>query len=106
GSPVAFASNGHMIIQCGPTVIAGLVLSFGSESLRWVAPASMYVIPGTVFVGLGLCALASANHCKEAASTHMGGSPIRLGLPGMQAKPFLPSRRTTGFPLPSGAMML
>ena len=33
GSPVVFGSNGHMIIQCGPTVIAGLVLSLGSESL-------------------------------------------------------------------------
>jgi len=33
--------QGHMIIQCGGTVIGGLVLSYGSESLRCVAPASI-----------------------------------------------------------------
>ena len=98
GSPVVFGSNGHMIIQCGPTVIAGLVVSLGSESLLCVAPASMYVIPGTVLVGLGLWALASANHCNEAASTHMAGSPITLEFPGIQVKPLLPSRRTTVLP--------
>ncbi len=66
GSPVAFGSNGHMIIQCGPIAISGLVLSNGSESLLCVAPASMYVIPGTVFVGFGLCAAKSIIHCIEA----------------------------------------
>src|SRR5277367_7051817 len=90
-----------MIIQCGPTVIAGLVLSYGSESLRCVAPASIYVIPGTVFVGFGLWALKSAAHCIEAASAHIGGSPITFGLPGMQVNPFVPSRRTIIFPLTS-----
>src|SRR5215831_20065010 len=66
----------------------------------------MYVIPGTVFVGLGLCALASANHCNEAASTHMGGSPITSGLPGMQVKPLLPTRRTIVFPFASVSIIL
>ena len=53
---------------------------------------------GTVLVGLGLWALASANHCNEAASTHMGGFPITLGFPGIQVKPLLPSHRTTVLP--------
>jgi hypothetical protein len=34
--------------------MGGLVLSKGSVSLRCVAPASMYVMPGTVLVGFGL----------------------------------------------------
>ena len=34
GSPVAFASKGHKIIQCGPMATGGLVWSYGSESLR------------------------------------------------------------------------
>src|SRR6266403_3191887 len=54
GSPVVFGSKGHLIIQCGPTVIAGLVVSLGSESFLCVAPASLYVIPGSRLVGLGL----------------------------------------------------
>jgi hypothetical protein len=41
GGPVALASKGHMIIQCGPMIIGGLVWLYGSESLRCVAPASM-----------------------------------------------------------------
>jgi hypothetical protein len=36
-NPVVFGSNGHMIIQCGPIVMGGLVLSDGSETLRCVA---------------------------------------------------------------------
>src|SRR6516162_3387444 len=58
-------------------------------------------MPGTVLVGFALCALASANHCSDAASTHIGGCPMTLGLPGMQVNPLLPSRRTTVFPLAS-----
>ncbi len=27
GSPVVFGSNGHMIIQCGPIAMGGLVVS-------------------------------------------------------------------------------
>jgi len=69
-----------MIIQRGPTVIAGLVLSSGSESLLTVAPASIYVMPGTVVVDLGLRAFASANHCEDAASTHMRRLPNHLGV--------------------------
>jgi hypothetical protein len=40
----------------------------------------MHVMPGTVVVGLGLRALASADHCDEAASTHMGRLPNHLGV--------------------------
>jgi hypothetical protein len=74
---------------------ACFVVRVGITALR--APASIYVIPGIVFVGLGLCTLASANHRSEAASAHIGESPITSGLPGMQVKPLLPSRRTTVF---------
>jgi len=77
------------IIQCGPTLIGGLVLSYGSESLRCVAPASMYMIPGTVLLGFGLCALKSAAHCMAAASAGMGGSPMTFRFPGIQVKPLL-----------------
>jgi hypothetical protein len=105
GNPVALGSNGHMIIQCAGTVIGGLVVSYGSESLRWVAPASIYVIPGTVFVGFGLCALKSAAHCIDAASAHIGGSPMTLGFPGMHVKPFVPSRKMATFPCASISTM-
>lgn len=94
-----------MIIQCGGTVIGGLVLSYGSESLRCVAPASMYVIPGMMFVGFGLWALKSACHCMEAASMHIAGSPIAFGWPGIHVKPFIPSRKTTVFPFESISTM-
>src|SRR5271156_3231826 len=66
----------------------------------------MYVTPGTVFVGLGLWALASANHCNEAASTHMGGCPTTFGLPGMQVKPLFPWRSTTVLPCASVSTIL
>src|SRR4029077_735701 len=58
----------------------------------------MYVMPGTVLVGFGLCALKSANHCSEAASAHSGGSPTTLGFPGIQVNPLLPSRSTVILP--------
>jgi hypothetical protein len=48
--------------------MGGPVLSNGSESLRCVAPASIYSIPGTVAVGLGLCSLASLFHCIDRGS--------------------------------------
>jgi hypothetical protein len=41
----------------------------------------------------------------EAASTHMGGSPTTLGLPGMHVKPLLPSRRITLLPCASVSMI-
>jgi hypothetical protein len=64
-----------MIIQCGPILIVGLVMSYGSEVLHHcVPPASMYVIPGVLFVGIGFRALKSAAHCMEGASMHTGGS--------------------------------
>src|ERR1700757_655767 len=36
----------------------------------------------------------------------MGGSPITCGLPGMQVKPLLPSRRTIVFPVASLSIIL
>src|SRR6267154_4931861 len=54
----------------------------------------MEIMPGPVLVGLGLCALNSADHCIAAASAHMGGSPITPGFPGIHVKPLFPSRRT------------
>src|SRR5258708_1383431 len=57
-------------------------------------------MPGPVLVGLGLCALKSADHCIAAASAHMGGSPIIRGFPGIHVKPLFPSRSTTA-PRPS-----
>jgi hypothetical protein len=56
GSPVVLGSNGHRI-QWGQILIGGLILSNGSESLRCIAPANMYSIPGTVVDGFGLCSL-------------------------------------------------
>jgi|HubBroStandDraft_6_1064221.scaffolds.fasta_scaffold169019_2 hypothetical protein len=68
GSPVVFGSNGHLIIQCGPTVIAGLLTSEGSESLRCVAPASMYVMPGTVLVVRILFKNSACHWCAQSHS--------------------------------------
>jgi len=77
GNPVVFGSKGHMIIQCGPILIVGFVMSNGSDVLHhWVPPASMYVMPGTLFVGFGFRALKSAAHCIEGASMHTAGSPM------------------------------
>jgi len=68
GSPVVFGSDGHRIIQCGPTVIAGLVTSEGSESLRSVALASMYVMPGTVLVVRILFKNSACHWCAQSHS--------------------------------------
>src|ERR1700747_2471569 len=57
GRPSRVASYGHMIIQCGPMGMAGLVLSNGSVLLGCVEPHSMEMIPGAVFVGAGLPAM-------------------------------------------------
>src|ERR1700757_4478616 len=56
------------------------------------------VIPGTVFVGFSLWALALANHRNEAASTHTGGSSITSGFPGMQVKPW-PAQHRRSHPI-------
>src|ERR1700722_6850049 len=74
-SPVVFGSNGHRIIQCGPIVIGGLVLSGGSDALRCAAPASMETMPGSAFVGLALWAAISALHCRAASFEHDAGRP-------------------------------
>src|SRR5712671_218669 len=100
-SPVVFGSNGHRIIQCGPIVMGGLVSSDGSNTLRCVAPASMYMMPGSAFVGLALCAAISALHCRAASFEHDAGRPRTLGLPDWHVKPLLPSRRTTLLPCAS-----
>jgi hypothetical protein len=47
GKPEVCGSKGQRIIQCAPILIGGSVLSVGSESLRCVAPASMYSMHGT-----------------------------------------------------------
>src|SRR5262249_35569975 len=41
----------------------------------------------------------------DAASAHIGGLPITFGFPGMQVKPFVPSRNTTIFPCESVSTM-
>ena len=46
-NPRSVDQQGQRIIQCAPILIGGSVLSVGSESLRCVAPASMYSMPGT-----------------------------------------------------------
>jgi hypothetical protein len=53
------------------------------------------MMPGSVSVGFGLCALKSADHCIAAASAHIGGSPTARGFPGIQVKPLFPSRNAT-----------
>src|ERR1700726_1425438 len=53
------------------------------------------MMPGSVLVGLALCALKSADHCIAAASAHIGGSPTARGFPGIHVKPLFPSRSTT-----------
>src|ERR1700691_2574201 len=93
GRPDVLGSKGHRIIQCGPTVMGASVLSYGSESLRCVAPASMYSIPGTVVVGLGLCSAKSRVHCIATLSSHSAGFPGTFGFPGKHVKSFVPWRR-------------
>src|ERR1700678_3813386 len=94
GKPEVCGSKGQRIIQCGPILIGGSVLSVGSESLRCVAPASMYSMPGTVLVGFGLCSMASRFHCIATASAHIAGSPTAVVLPGIQVQPLFPGRST------------
>jgi hypothetical protein len=43
---ICFSIKGHVIIQCGPIGMTGLVLSNGSVLLLRVAPHSMYTTPG------------------------------------------------------------
>src|SRR5579883_3271701 len=100
GSPVVFGSNGHMIIQCGPTIMGRVVLSDGADTPGCTAPASMYTMPGSAFVGLALCAARSALHCRAASFAHDAGRP-RTGFPGWHVKPLLPSRRTVLLPCAS-----
>src|ERR1700678_1377841 len=73
--------------------MGGSVLSNGSESLRCVAPASMYSMPGTLIVGFSLCSAKSRFHCIATLSSHIGGDPTPLGSPGRQVKSLVPGRR-------------
>src|ERR1700761_7374011 len=98
GKPEVFGSKGHSIIQCGPILIGGSVLSNGSESLRWVAPASIYSIPGTFVVGRGLPSSRSRFHCTATLSSHIGGMPTPSGLPGTQVQSLVPLRSTVMAP--------
>src|SRR5262245_18358291 len=41
----------------------------------------------------------------DAVSAHIGGLPITFGFPGMQVKPFVPSRSTTVLPCESVSIM-
>src|SRR5229473_5679162 len=90
GNPLVFGSKGHRIIQCGPMGIGGLVLSNGSESLRCVAPANIYSMPGTVVLGLASWCSKSLFHCIATLSAHIAGVPTPVGSPGMQVKSFVP----------------
>src|ERR1700677_2934239 len=73
--------------------MGGSVLSNGSESLRCVAPASMYSMPGTLVVGFALCSEKSRFHCIATLPSHIGGAPTPLGFPGMHVKSLVPGRR-------------
>src|SRR6202161_375596 len=73
--------------------MGGSVLSNGSESLRCVAPASMYSMPGTLVVGFSLCSAKSRFHCIATLSSHIGGDPTPLGSPGRHVKSLVPVRR-------------
>jgi len=48
---------------------------------------------GTVLVGFGFLAFASANHCIAIGSAHMGGSPILFSFPGVHIHWLVPRRR-------------
>src|ERR1700677_2974915 len=78
--------------------MGGSVLSNGSESLRCVAPASMYSMPGTLVVGFALCSEKSRFHCIATLPSHIGGAPTPLGFPGMHVKSLVPGRRIFIFP--------
>jgi hypothetical protein len=90
GRPFAAALNGHVIIQWGPIGIAGLVRSAGFVLLLCVAPHSMYIIPGAIFVGLGFPCMASIIHCMPIGFMHIGGAPILFSSPGVQTHSFDP----------------
>ena len=55
GNPVLAGSKGHMIIQWGGSLIGVPEVASGALALQSVPPANMYSIPGSEFVGLGLC---------------------------------------------------
>src|SRR5215469_10462834 len=106
GNPLTLGSNGHIIIQCGGSLIGVPLVAKGSVALQSVPPASMYITPGTVLVGFGLCAIKSPAHCIAAPSAHIATSPTTPGCPGAQVKPLLPSRRTVILPCSSKSTTL
>jgi len=66
----------------------------------------MYSMPGSVFVGLGLCSAMSFSHCNAGAFAQKGGSPTTPGCPGKQVNPFVPSRNTISLPFSSRSTTL
>src|ERR1700681_4017012 len=90
GRPLSFGT-GHMIIQCGGSLIGVPFVANGSLALQSVPPASMYAIPGFALVRFGLCANQSAPHCIVAASAHIGSSPTTPTWPGMHVQALVPS---------------
>src|ERR1700681_2927448 len=100
GRPLSFGT-GHITIQCGGSLIGVPFVANGSVALQSVPPASMYAMPGFVFVGFALWAAQSAPHCIVAASAHIASSPTTAGWPGMHVHPLVPLRSTVMLPLAS-----
>jgi hypothetical protein len=80
GRPFAAALKGHVIIQCDPMGIAGLVLSEGFVSLLCVAV--QHVNHSGHFVRRLPC-IASIIHRIPMGFMHIGGSPILFSFPGV-----------------------
>jgi hypothetical protein len=81
-----------------PDRIARLVLSDASVLLCCVAPQSMYINPGAVFVGAGFPDKLSFAYCRPMGSHHIGTFPISFSLPGKHVQLFVPSRRVVMVP--------
>src|SRR5579859_3756091 len=81
-------------------------VAWGSLALQSVAPANIYSIPGSVFVGFGLCSAMSLSHCKAGEFAQKGGSPTTPRCPGKHVNPFVPSRNTASFPCSSRSTTL
>jgi len=56
----------------------------------------MYSIPGSVFVGLGLCAAKSLSHCIAASLAQYACPPTTAGCPRLRVNPLVPSLNTRG----------
>ena len=58
----------------------------------------MYIKPGAVFEGFGLCARRSMNHCMPIGSSAIGTSPMMFSLPGLQTHSLVPLDNTCRCP--------